>query len=955
MKNRVLLISLAVVLALSVALIGCGGEEAPEVTEYNLTISSTEGGEVTTPGEGTRTYEEGMVVNLVADPEEGYRFVNWTGDVGTIADVEDATTTITMNDGYSIIANFVKQQYSLTTSSTEGGSVTTPGEGTFAYDAGTVVDLAVQSAEGYRFTRWTGDVDFVADIDAASTDVIMDGHYYITANFEELDPGTPFAGGSGTAGDPYQIANWFHLHNVRDYLDDHFILVNALGSTTAGYAELASPAANQGEGWQPIGSLYPGPVHWVIIESINPFTGSFNGQGYEIRDIFIDRPDEGCVGLFGWLGSGGMIQDVGLVNVAMTGSWDVGGLVGMIDYGVVSNSYSTGSVTGVHGVGGLVGMIDYGTVSNSYSTSSVTGYRDVGGLVGTNEQGTISDSYSVGGVAGYQAVGGLVGFHGWGTISNSHYDYNKILINGENVITIGALFNEDFEQWLANDKSWDVNERLSQEGGYYVIDDVSDFKQLLAFGQDGSLRFKLKDNLDLGTNPNFYIPYLAGEFDGNGHRIWNLSFGYDFVSQVGLFGYLAFGGEVSEVGVESVKITGYAYVGGLVGESGGTVSDSYSTGNMTGTEWVGGLVGWNNGIVSNSYSVGSVTGQSGVGGLAGKTTGITSNSYYNYDEVLINGENIISIGALVGEDFEQWLANDKFLDVNERLSQEDGYFVINDISDFKQLLAFGQDDSLRFRLKDDLDLSTEPNFYIPYLAAEFDGNGRKISNLSFSFDFASDVGLFGVLAHSGKVTQVGVANVNIVSSGSYVGGLVGDNRGGTVTNCYSGGSVTACGCVGGLLGFNIGTVSNCYFTGSVTADWAVGGLIGQNEGTVSNSYFTGSVTADWAVGGLIGQNEGTVSNSYSTGSVTGNEHVGGLVGHNTDTVSNCFWDTQTSGQSTSAGGTGKATAEMKNIATFSGVGWNIITVANPGTRNPVYTWNIVDGQTYPFLNWQSVS
>lgn len=106
MKNRIVSISLAVVLALSVGLIGCGSEQVPEITEYNLTISSTEGGSVTNPNEGTFTYDEGKVVNLVAKPEEGYRFANWTGDVSTITDVEDATTTITMQGNYEITANF---------------------------------------------------------------------------------------------------------------------------------------------------------------------------------------------------------------------------------------------------------------------------------------------------------------------------------------------------------------------------------------------------------------------------------------------------------------------------------------------------------------------------------------------------------------------------------------------------------------------------------------------------------------------------------------------------------------------------------------------------------------------------------------------------------------------------------------------------------------------------------
>jgi len=509
-------------------------------------------------------------------------------------------------------------------------------------------------------------------------------------------------------------------------------------------------------------------------------------------------------------------------------------------------------------------------------------------------------------VTGSWQIGGLVGQHHDGTVSNSYYSYDEVLINGRNIITIGALSNEDFEQWLANDKFLDVNERLSQENGYYMINDVNDFKSLLAFGQDGALKFRLKNDLDLGDEPNFYIPYLAGEFDGNGQKIRNLSFHSDFVTQVGLFGYLASGGAVTRVRTENVDIFGNGIVGGLVGDNDGTVSNSYSTGRVAGYWSVGGLVGW-----------------------IGYSGGTVSNSHYNYDEVLINGKNIITIGALSNEDFDQWLANDKFLDVNERLAQEDGYYLINDVGDFKQLLAFGQDGSLKFRLEKDLDLGGDPNFYIPYLAGEFDGNGYKISNLRLNFDFVvAQVGLFGYLAFNGKVSEVGVENVNLAVTGAQE--------------------------VGSLVGGNSGTVSNSYSTGSVISRMEVGGLVGWNGGTLSNSYFTGSVTGDQRVGGLVGWNYGSiVMNSYSTGSVTGPLEVGGLVGWPGGTVSNSFWDIQTSGQTTSAGGTGKTTAEMKNIATFAG--WNIVSVGDPGTRNTAYTWNIVDGETYPFLSWQSVS
>ena len=75
--------------------------------EYALTISSTTGGSVTTPGERTFTYAPETVVDLVAEPEEGYQFVNWSGDVDTIADVYAAATNITMDDNYSPTANFV--------------------------------------------------------------------------------------------------------------------------------------------------------------------------------------------------------------------------------------------------------------------------------------------------------------------------------------------------------------------------------------------------------------------------------------------------------------------------------------------------------------------------------------------------------------------------------------------------------------------------------------------------------------------------------------------------------------------------------------------------------------------------------------------------------------------------------------------------------------------------------
>jgi uncharacterized repeat protein (TIGR02543 family) len=160
------------------------------VAIYDLTISSTAGGSVAEPGEEVFTYDEGTVVDVVATPDAGYRFVNWTGDVGTVANVTAGTTTIRMNGDYSISANFVRQ-YTLTVTSTAGGLITAPGEGIFAYDAGTVVNLLATPATGYRFVNWTGDVGAIKNTNAASTTIAMTGNYSITANFEAIAPWVP--------------------------------------------------------------------------------------------------------------------------------------------------------------------------------------------------------------------------------------------------------------------------------------------------------------------------------------------------------------------------------------------------------------------------------------------------------------------------------------------------------------------------------------------------------------------------------------------------------------------------------------------------------------------------------------------------------------------------------------------------------------------------------------------
>ena len=356
---------------------------------HALTIASTEGGSVNAPGEGTFDFQAGTVVDLIAVADAGYRFVNWTGDVDTIVDVKSAETTITMSGNYEITARFEKV-YELTVSSSEGGSVTTPGEGTFLYAAGTVVYLEASPASGCRFLNWTGDVDAIEDIEDASTTITIHDSYAIAGEFTVYW---------------IEIWDWYDLDAIRNDLSGNYVLMEDLDSSTAGYGELASQEANGGKGWQPIGS------------EDSPFAGTFDGQGYEISDLRCDRPAEPCVGLFGYVSREGVLKNVGVVTVSVVGSHFVGGLVGT-NWGTVVNSYSTGSMTGInHRVGGLVGY-NMGNVSNSRFSGSVAGLNYVGGLVGGNGRNIIG-SYATATVSGSIGVGGLVG-RSSGTVSNCY-------------------------------------------------------------------------------------------------------------------------------------------------------------------------------------------------------------------------------------------------------------------------------------------------------------------------------------------------------------------------------------------------------------------------------------------------------------------------------------------------------------------------------------------------------
>ena len=289
-----------------------------------------------------------------------------------------------------------------------------------------------------------------------------------------------------------------------------------------------------------------------------------------------------------------------------------------------------------------------------------------------------------------------------------------------------------------------------------------------------------------------------------------------------------------------------------------------------------------------------------------------------------------------------------------------GYELVRD-------LDFDADDSYRSSAMNRMNWTTGTGWspigdHVNEFSSIFDGNGYTLSNLKINKPIRNNVGLFGVTIGDGDRTAVikDVGLLGVVVHGgtrNFVGSLVGQNKGGMISNGYSTGQISGDirvgGRIGGLVGSNGGTISNSYSTAQVSGYIRVGGLVGGNEGMISNSYSTSRVSGHVNIGGLVGGNSGTISNSYSsgpTGRVSGAGNVGGLVGSNTGVISNSYstkrvqatdssafagglvglraengtatysyWDTETSETTKSVGGVGKTTTELQSPTTATGI------------------------------------
>lgn len=187
-------------------------------------------------------------------------------------------------------------------------------------------------------------------------------------------------------------------------------LVNSNGGKTLINITLTGDITLTGE-WTPIGNYE------------NRYTGTFDGNGHTITGLTVNQKERGNVGLIGYLGSGGKVQNLTLENVNLNGNLYVGGVVGYSNNGTVTACTASGSINGKEYVGGIVGSNYLGTVTACYNTSStVNGSYLVGGVVGQNNKGIVTACYNASGsIYGEGTVGGVVGDNYTSTVTACYW------------------------------------------------------------------------------------------------------------------------------------------------------------------------------------------------------------------------------------------------------------------------------------------------------------------------------------------------------------------------------------------------------------------------------------------------------------------------------------------------------------------------------------------------------
>ncbi|MDP8267862.1 MAG: GLUG motif-containing protein, partial [Candidatus Tenebribacter davisii] len=575
--------------------------------------------------------------------------------------------------------------------------------------------------------------------------------------------------GSGTLADPYNITNCTQLQEMNQSLGGNYTLGNDINCSN-------TTTWDSGGGFDPIGA------------SGNEFTGSLDGEGHVITDLFINHFRWGS-GLFAYV-DGATIKNIGLVdiNFNVEGMY-AGAFAGSCDNCIFNRTYATGKINGSQShsqseMGGLVGDVDNTDIYDSYSHVNISSTNIVGGIVGgwLNLNSQIVRSYAAGWInttsSDVDRKNGLAYFD---AVTNSYWDYQTTDSLTSSKKSIEGSRNSYKMKQQSTYEGWDFTNvwaiSPSENCGYPYLKDV----QVVApdcITIDAPVFNETITNCTELQNIEYYLNdvfYLANDIDCSDTVNWN-----DNGSQ-----YLGFDpiGECTGAIDSNLCEHERPFRGSIYG-NGYKITGLYI--NRTSKDWLG-LISATEGIVIienlNLKDV-VITGSNGVGGLIGSDNGAKiSNCSVTGDITIIRDQ---SVGGLVG------------------FNRGDIPLYIN-------------------------------NSY-------FDGT----IDCLIEGDFVG--GLVGGIEEDWVYITESYSDGKVLCSADFcevMGGLIGIGALVEITNSYSLANVTGDGDVGGIMGIGMDLVlTNSYFAGTLSGS-TVGGLIGLDSGegmTISNSYWDNETT-----------------------------------------------------------------------------------------------------------------
>ncbi|XID90427.1 S-layer homology domain-containing protein [Paenibacillaceae bacterium WGS1546] len=750
-------------------------------------------------------------------------------------------------------------------------------------------------------------------------------------NSDPISIKAPFAGGSGTASDPYLVATAEQLNEVRYDLGAHFLQTEDIDLSAARYSA--------GEGWEPIGEGKIAPNGSLAGD---PFTGTFDGGGNTIRHLTI-QSQRGWSGLFGYIRNA-ELRNIHLENLNIEASHYSGGLVGHSIESNISDSSVKGEVSGTTVFGGLVGYSLEGSIKRSSAevrlsatqashdqVIPVTGY--IGGLVGGMHSGLIADSYSRGRLVtdgdSYTAVGGLVGYSDQGTI---RYSYAAVSVEGDLTKSAGGLAG-------------------GSDGAVYTS---AYYDQEIAGLTDTGKGTPLSTER-MRTQASF----MDWKFD----ETWAIveGCGYPYLkglSEADLSCFKAGLGPEGTSPVEGipfeVRLTEAQDAAGQSLNKAAAVVVTWKEGNES---LFGGEILFVNGEARIPITIG--------------TAGLYTLVIQIADIAPAKSIAVTIAPAAPPHPFAGGAG-----------TEADPY----GIETAEQLDAVRQYLQSHFKLNNDINLNVAPynqgegwqpiGTYRDNFKGSFDGGGHTITGLTINRPSTdTNVGLFGFVSNS-AIRNLHLKDVQVASEGHGVGGLAGTIWYGTVENVSVQGTVSSTGAlVGGVVGdFARGTMRYVYADISVEGELNVGGIVGYVTGegygaTIERSYSRGTVKAtENAVGGVAGwiELDCVIADSYSLAEIIGRSNTGGVVGSVQGEVRNVYaagrvtneyndpggiagfvgrgkvtgsyYDRQTTTRSDYGNGDPKTTTDMKRKSTF--VNWDFSEI-----------WSIDEGSSYPYLQW----